>query len=378
MKRFVMLVLTILLVAGVTPGVRAQDGPPPVGIDEVCGEAALEITTVEATLPADQVMALDALLRSMVTTEPVGNDAILSRAFAPAPGAILLVEAPEGRYYAAIGVSDVETCAPLAPDAHIQIGSNTKTMVSAIIYQLQEEGVLSTSDLVSKWLPEEIAQFPNGDQITIDMLLTHTSGLFDYLDEGNPAGLGYQIENDPDVLIREFSPQELVQLAADAGVQEFAPGEAGQWSYTNTGYIMLGQIIEAATGQPVEDVFQERIFTPLGLEDTYFGLGIPDDDRLPQAYLGSPFDYNTRNWNMSQAWAAGAVVSTAEDVARYVKSLYSGALYQNEATLAAMLEPASPEYVGHNENFYYGHGMFYKDGFLGHGGQTMGFETDMG
>lgn len=378
MKQLMSLLLSIVLIAGVIPGVSAQEGEEAKGIDDICGEELLAINVVESTLPDEQVEALNTLLRGTVTTDPVGNLDFATLLFnKPAPGAILLVESPDGRYYAAIGAGDVAACVPLAPDAHIQIGSNTKTMTAAIIYQLQEEGLLSTSDLVSEWLPDEIAKFPSSEQITIDMLLTHTSGLFDYLSE-EPGELGDLLSNDPDVLGREFSPQELVQMAADAGKQEFAPGESGKWSYSNTGYIMLGLIIEAATGQPLPEVFQERVFTPLGLEDTYFGLGLPDDDRLPQGYLTSPFDYNTRSWNMSQAWAAGAVVSTAEDTAAYVKALFSGELFQDEATLAAMLAPASPDYPGHNDRFYYGHGMNFKDGFLGHGGQTLGFETDMG
>ena len=160
-----------------------------------------------------------------------------------------------GRYFKSTGVSDVSTCDPLPADSPFQIGSNTKMMTSAMLFQLQEEGVLSTSDLLSKWLPDLAAQLPNGDQITgdvvtIDMLMTHTSGLHDYFDLPTEDGTTIEDgEKDKAMLTRAFTPEELVTLVADSGLSDFEPGAEGQWNYSNTGYILLGLIIEEATGK---------------------------------------------------------------------------------------------------------------------------------
>ena len=296
----------------------------------------------------------------------------------PAPGAALLVITPQGRYFKSVGVADITSCDPLPADALFEIGSNTKMMTAAIIYQLQEEGVLSTSDLISQWVPEMAEIIPNGEQITIDMLLTHTSGIYDYINGTGNNGPLYAGATDREVLTAAYTPEELVELAVTSGEPYFAPGEAGQWMYSNTGYILLGQIIEAATGKSYGENLEERIFQPLGLARTFLGEEQPEPGLLPTGYLGSPFDYTTTEWNLSQGWSAGAVVSDAEELAIFLKALFSGALFQSPETLDLILAPASPEYPSYSDQFYYGHGMFYKYGLLGHGGQALGYQSDVG
>ncbi len=134
----------------------------------------MSINTIEDTLAPEISAILDQGLVSLVQD---GSQ--------PGPGAVMLIITPEGRYFKSTGVSDVTACDPLPADSPYQIGSNTKMMTSAMLFQLQEEGVLSISDLLSAWLPDLAAQLPNGDQITIDMMLTHTSGLHDYFDCAN-------------------------------------------------------------------------------------------------------------------------------------------------------------------------------------------------
>lgn len=334
----------------------------------LCGEDAFELNEIETFLDSEITGQLDAALLSYV-------DGQLSL---PAPGVSLLVITPEGRYYKSIGVADVDTCEPLPADAPFEIGSNTKMMTAAIIYQLQEEGVLSTSDPISQWVPEMAAIIPNAEQITIDMLLTHTSGIYDYINgtaEDGPLAAG---ATDKDVLTQAYEPEELVRLAVDSGEPYFEPGAEGQWTYSNTGYVLLGMIIEAATGKSYEENLQERIFEPLELENTFLVNGQPEPGLLPQGYLQSPFDYTTGEWNLSQGWSAGAVVSDAEDMAVFLKTLFSSELFQDPATVDLMLAPAQPDFEQFSDSFYYGHGMFYKNGLLGHGGQALGFQSDVG
>jgi D-alanyl-D-alanine carboxypeptidase len=291
----------------------------------------------------------------------------------------MLIITPQGRYFKSAGVADVTTCAPLAADSAYQIGSNTKLMTSAILFQLQEEGVLTTADPLSKWLPELAAQLPNGDQITIDMLLTHTSGLHDYFEVPTADGLTIADgATNKAMLTRAFTPEELVTLAAESGLSDFAPGAEGRWNYSNTGYILLGLIIEQATGKTYEANLNERIFAPLGLEQTYLQTGQPEPGALPQAYYRSPFGFTTGEWNASQGWSAGAVVSTPTEFAAFLKALFTGELFTQPETLELMQQHSAAGVDVLGPGTIYGHGMLNNQGVLGHGGQTLGFQSDGG
>jgi D-alanyl-D-alanine carboxypeptidase len=393
MKPFERLLISALgLGLGVTAtgGVAiAQDDlldPTPESVDVVtlCGEAALDLTTELITLPYDQAAKLDDLLRQMVTTAGTADAGI-----SPAPGLVLWVESPMGSYWRAVGVSDVTTCEPLQPTAPFQIGSNTKMMTALIIFQLQEEGVLSIDDPLSDWLPDIASRLPYGEDITIAQLLTHTSGLWDYVD-GTPQqqdGLFWQGMANPELFTQDFTPQELIDYAIANGTPNYAPGTPGSfldptggWQYTNTGYVLLGMIIETATGQSLEDNYHSRVWSEAGMTQTYLQTGVPTPEeraQLPHGYLAPPFDQDTSEFNLSQAWAAGAVVSTPPDMARFVQQLFEDDFFTQSGTLSQMLTP-SPNTTGWTEDFFYGYGVFVKGGLLGHGGQTLAFESDIG
>jgi D-alanyl-D-alanine carboxypeptidase len=354
-----------------------------IDVVDLCGEDGLALTTETDTLPTEQAAKLDALLVQMITAE--GAEALEVQ---PAPGLALRVETPDGIYAKAVGVADVETCEPLQPNALFQIGSNTKMMTAMIIFQLQEEGVLSIDDSLSRWLPEITEQLPYGDEISIAQLLTHTSGLWDYVDgtPGQQNGLFWEGLNNPDLFAQDFTPAELIDYAVENGTPNYEPGTPGPfweatggWQYTNTGYILLGMIIEKATGQSLRDNYIFRVWNIAGMSSTYLQESVPDDGELallPTGYLEPPFDKDTTGFNMSQAWAAGAVLSTAEDMARFVRHLFDGDYYIQPETLAQMLTPA-PNTTGWTDDFFYGDGVFIKGGFFGHGGQSLAFESDI-
>ena len=339
----------------------------PTTVVDLCGEKATALNPIESTLSPAITDELDRRLAAFLTS-----------AAHPAPGAAMLVITPAGRYFKAAGVADVTTCVPLAADAPFEIGSSTKLMTSAMILQLQEEGALSIDDPIAKWVPGLAATLPNGDSITIDMLLRHTSGLYDYFDvdgEGGPIATGTE---DKAMLTRAFTPVELVERVAAAGKSYFAPEEAGQFHYSNTGYILLGLIVEAVSGKSYAENLQERIVAPLGLTKTFLLEGQPAAGLLPQAYYSTPFTYTTGEWNASQGWSAGAVVSTAEEFAVFLKALFTGRLFQDASTLDLMRghSAAGSDALGSGMN--YGRGMLDNNGVLGHGGQTLGFQSDGG
>ncbi|MEZ4518136.1 MAG: serine hydrolase [Chloroflexota bacterium] len=315
-------------------------------------------------LPADLTAQLDTFLQWQIYS---GGDPSIT----VAPGVVLLVDTPDGRYLQAAGVADLESGTPMQVDDILEIGSNTKSMTIVLLMQLVEQGLISLDDPLSKWLPEQAALLPNGDQITIRQMAQHTAGLWDYGDAIIGGGLA-----DPALLTKGYTPEELVQYAAENGTPEFSPGEEGQWKYSNTGYVLLGMIIESVTGEKMVDLMQTQIFDPLGMESATLIEGVPQDGEITTHgyYIVDGEWIDTTDWNASQGWVAGAAAMTAADLATYAKALAAGEFFQNPDTLNEMLQfdPAAGFGVGGP----YGLGLqdFAGDGSIwGHGGQTIGF-----
>ena len=180
------------------------------------------------------------------------------------------------------------------------------------------------------------------------------------------------------MLTRAFTPEELVTIVAESGLSYYEPAAEGEWQYSNTGYILLGLIIEKATGITYEENLRARIFEPLGLEKTYLQTGQPEPGSLPGAYYKSPFDFTTDEWDASQGWSAGAVVSTPEDFAVFLKAYFTGELFTQESTLEQIQQHTSAGVDALGPGTIYAHGMLTNNGVLGHGGQTLGFQSDGG
>ena len=336
---------------------------------------AVEITTcpTDADVPVRVAEALDGVLTAAVDLEGP-----LSAAFGAAPGAVLSLKAPEWTYARAAGTADPETGRPMSCDMAFQIGSNTKMMTAAVILQLQEEGALSLDDRLAVHLPEVADALPNGDVITLQQLANHTAGVFSYTDnapDGSPGIMEGDIA-DPDALRRGFTMTELVDFAVAHGAASFPPGAEGQWSYSNTGYILFGLIIELIEARSIAEVFRTRIFDPLGMDGTVYWDDVPAPELgLPRAYLGVPFDVETTDWNMSQGAAAGAVISTAEDMHVFIQALLSNALFTDPDTVDVMQDTVPTGSLGIPA---YGIGLAEKaPGVWGHGGQTLGFQSEV-
>ena len=260
---------------------------------------------------------------------------------AGAPGVIVRVADGDGRVIEITRqASWTRADHALAAGDAFRMGSNTKTMVATVVLQLVAEHRLQLTDPVEKWLPGVV---PGGAAITLRMLLDHTSGLFNTID-------------DPDVLkaftgqdTRQWTPGELI-AAAVRHDPLFAPG--AKYSYSNTNYVALGLVAEKATGHSVSDLVQERIARPLHLKNTYLVTGSdrtrsprlahgyePDAARLapvlpPGTPAGTAFAGPARpaghvdtTWiDLSTEGAAGGMVSTAQDWARFDTALMSGTL----------------------------------------------------
>ena len=263
---------------------------------------------------------------------------------AGAPGAAGWAQDERGHVQAASGVADLSTGRPMGAELRFRAGSATKALVATVVLQLVAEGRLSLGDTVEGWLPGIL---PDGDRLPIGRLLDHTSGVPDYT-----APVFAALYESPEALLRSWAPRDLVGLVAD---QPPRSAPAGSWSYSNTGYILLGLIVEAAAGGPLGEELARRILGPLGLEGTVF----PDGPDLPgpssrgysfpmgpggEALDGPLLDVTVQD--PSWAWAAGALVSTLEDLAGFFRALLGGRLLPPRL-LAEMLAtvPVPPDAI---------------------------------
>jgi D-alanyl-D-alanine carboxypeptidase len=213
------------------------------------------------------------------------------------------------------GYADRDTQTRMRAGDRFRIGSLTKTFTATVVLQLAGEDELSLDDTVEQWLPGLV---PGGERITVRQLLNHTSGLFNYTEDG--AVLEGMLRD----RLREVSPQELVAIAT-AHPPAFAPGT--RWAYSNTNYIVLGLIAEAAGGRPLASQLESRIFAPLKLRHTSFDTEPRIAGHYAHGYFGGQ---DVSVFSPSGAWAAGAIVSTASDVARFYRALLGGRLLPAE------------------------------------------------
>jgi D-alanyl-D-alanine carboxypeptidase len=234
------------------------------------------------------------------------------------------------------GLANGEAQTPLAPTDRFRIYSITKTFTAVLVLQLVEEGVLSLDDTIADWLDDPaVARIPNVEQITLRQLLTHTSGVYDYFAEDSPFWQDAYLGEDAD-WSRVWSPEELLAYADGANhAPDFAPGEGVR--YSNTGYILLGLIVEEATAQPFADRLHQQILDPLGLTDTFFAATEPVPAETVQGYHLFGGDLvNVSATHLSAQWTEGGMVSTTRDLMRFGDALFGGELLA-PASLEEML-----------------------------------------
>lgn len=279
------------------------------------------------------------------------------------PGAVVVVSRDgEVLFNRAFGMADLELGVPMAPDHILQLASVTKQYTAAAILALVEDGELALDDPLSKFLPE----FPVGE-VTVHQLLNHTSGIKSYT-----SIEGYMSS---ERIRKDLETDELVAVFADEPV-DFEPGE--DWAYNNSGYVLLGAIIEEVSGQPWNAFIRERLLEPLGIESTD---AYADSEILPGRVPGyaGPAEAPERAGflSMTQPHAAGALMSTALDVDRWQRALHGGQVL-DDALYARMIDPeaVTEEAVGDHD---YGYGLilgeWLEQPVIYHGGGINGFAT---
>jgi D-alanyl-D-alanine carboxypeptidase len=239
-------------------------------------------------------------------------------------GALVEVRDADGVRRATSGVAELGTTRPVPPRSRFRIGSITKTFLATVVLQLVDEGRLGLDDPVETWLPGVV---PNGHEITVRHLLNHTSGLYD-------VRLTLPLPPSPeflDIRWRTWTADELIERALAHPPTSEEPGTV--YSYTNTGYLLLGQIVEKVSGRTYATEIKHRIIRPLRLRHTSLpGTSPWIRGPHPHGYLPidrggeqpEPVDYT--EMNPSLFGAAGEMVSTAKDLNRFVAALLSGRL----------------------------------------------------
>jgi D-alanyl-D-alanine carboxypeptidase len=307
------------------------------------------------------------------------------------PGAVVILRTPIGDFSTAFGTTTFRGTTPVSFDQHLRVGSNTKTWTGTVILQQVQEGLLSLDDPVSKFRSD----VPNGKNITISQLLNMRSGLFNY---SETLELNQILDSQP---LKVWTQDELLALAFK-NPPYFPPGAAFHYSNTNT--VLLGLIAEQLDGgKPLAKVFQDRLLTPLGLKDTVFPAITSNEipDPHPRGYMygtnvetmGSPpalpADVQTAarartlkpndytDDNPSWGWAAGAGISTANELVTWVQALVGGKLLNadmQKKRLASVL-PITPD---DPNGALYGLGIAKFGKLYGHTGELPGFNSFMG
>jgi len=298
-------------------------------------------------------------LRAGAATQSEQIDALLARyqALGLFNGAALVADNGQVVLKKGYGLANMEWGIPNAPDTKFRLGSISKQFTATLVMQLVDAGRIELSAPVRRYLPDYPA--PAGDTVTIHHLLNHTSGIVGYT-ELPTFGATARTPYTPGTFVDDmFARLELL----------FEPGT--RFSYSNSGYFLLGVILERVTGQPYETLLRERIFTPLGMTDSGYDSTQPllakraagYDRRFDGSYV------NTSYIDMTQPYAAGSLYSTVEDLFRWDQALYTDRVL-SAASRERMFTPGLADYG-------YGWTITRQDGVttIAHGGGINGFNT---
>ena len=255
------------------------------------------------------------------------------------PGATGVIRGPHGIERYSAGDADVRRGVAISSRDHTRAGSITKAFTSTVILQLVASGRFGLDDSVESLLPGAL---PDGDQITVRQLLNMSSGLADYCSvPASPGGPDPCNPSSAAERSRAWAPQELIDIGVSAP-RTFAPGQG--WAYTNTGYLLLGMIIERVTGDSLAAEYRQRIFRPLGLKQTRYA---PDTVAMPRPFshgydvlAAGSFPEDITAISPTIAGAAGAAVSTPDDLETFIRAYLSGRLVP--ARLVREMKIATP------------------------------------
>ncbi len=290
-------------------------------------------------------------------------DTLLEQTYATTEPGVAALVAREGRvlYRKGIGMANLELGVSIEPHMVFRLGSITKQFTAVALLMLMEDGKLSLDDDITAFLPD----YPtHGHRITVEHLLTHTSGIKSYT----------SMPTWPPLWRTDMTLGELIDFFKDQPM-DFAPGE--RWLYNNSAYVLLGAIIEKASGLPYEKFLDRRIFEPLGMaHSSYDHTAQIVPGRVAGYQKGADGIENAPYLSMTQPHAAGALLSTVDDLLTWDEALYTERLVTQE-TLRRAFTPATLN-DGTSTGYGYGWAIASYEGhrLIEHGGGINGFLTD--
>ncbi|WP_079242977.1 serine hydrolase domain-containing protein [Chryseobacterium indologenes] len=274
-------------------------------------------------------------------------------------GVFLITRNGKNLYRKAFGKANLELNVDMMPDNVFQIGSMTKQFTAVAILLLEQQGKLSVTDPVSKYIKD----YPNGDKITLHHLLTHTSGIKDFT----------KMKSISSIAQKEMKPEELVNFFKNEPL-DFAPGE--KFDYNNSGYVVLGYIIELVSGSSYEEFIKKNIFDKAGMIHSYYAS---DRKVIPQRAYGyhkkEQGFVNKTVISFSVPFSSGSLMSTAGDMLKWQQALNQNLILDLKETQKAFQKYK----LNNGEEFTYGYGWHLKDinGIPDreHGGSVFGFKS---
>jgi D-alanyl-D-alanine carboxypeptidase len=290
-----------------------------------------------------------------------------------APGVVAAVQTSQYTWVSALGVADRASGEPMTPEVHHRIGSVTKTFTATLLLKAADEGLLSLDDPIDKY----VKGVPNGDKITLRQMSDMTSGIASYTESDQWVK---EWSSDP---TKVWKPQELARF----GIKEsplFKPGTG--WFYSNTNYVLLGLVLQQVTGKPIEQLYEEEIIRPLHLTQTSFpgtSSAIPkpyDHGYTLQGKSSGQKPIDSTDWNPSEAWTAGEMISTVGDLLLYGRALGTGKVLLPPEAQSERLGSFVSDVPPLNQpplkgDLAYGIGLGKDHGWIGHNGEIPGYNT---
>lgn len=276
------------------------------------------------------------------------------------PGAVFLaVKNGKVIYRKAFGMANLEMNVKMKSGSVFEIGSMTKQFTAVSILMLAEQGKLQLNDKITKYIPD----YPmDGNVITIHHLLTHTSGIKDFT----------SMKSIKDIARRDLSPKELVDFFKNEPI-DFKPGE--QYKYCNSGYVLLGYIIEIVSGQTYEDFITQTIFKKVGMENSYYASHDKIIKNRVSGYREKEGFVNANYISFSIPYASGSIMSTVDDLMKWQNAINANVLLSPTYTEKAFINYQ----LNNGTNIDYGYGWHLekvKNKIVReHGGSIFGFKS---
>lgn len=288
-------------------------------------------------------------------------DSLINSKFkAENPGAVFLAtKMGKVVYRKAFGMADLEMNVKMKPEFVFEIGSMTKQFTAVSVLMLAEQGKLNLNDEITKFIPD----YPTkGNVITIHHLLTHTSGIKDFT----------SMKSIKNIAREDLSPKELVDFFKNEPM-DFKPGE--QYKYCNSGYVLLGYIIEIVSGLPYRDFITKYIFNKIGMENTFYASHESIIKNRVSGYRDKQGYVNTNYISFSIPYSSGSIMSNVDDMLKWQKALDANVLLGH-----AFTEKAFTNYrLNDGTKIAYGYGWHIdqlKDKMVReHGGSIFGFKS---